>query len=618
VPHSHGGPRSLSPELPFRVIPRVDGVPGLARSRRSFAIELVSLISLSTLERDPAKKLKVLPARIGDSRMSRSDLQNATELRTRLERAGRPEWVELTALRAWFGGKRLSSARRRQIAAALATEHIDVSPPLQRRPKPRRVRLEALPRDEFPAGLRQRAKEVWARLRIRLLTPLGALITLAASVVTLGGLIAALTAGGPTVPARMAGDLNVAVAAFTTHGHATDEGIALAHDAAQVLSSELPRLDRSLQVEVRGPESVGTVDGTGSGPRALAAKELAQRVGADIVVYGDLNTGPRGTRLQPAFYLNAAKLPWASDLGGGYAYGGPITLPYALTVSPPARARIRDEVIRRTETYAQAFIGVGYYLLHALARAERHLRHAMAQAPTPAVAALLGLLLGNIADQQGHVSAAVREYSLAGHNGATRSRAQLGLGDVRYEVAHKNCGAGEVSSVRLDSARQRFSAVLRALGGLAAVRPGSPLAAKAAFGEGQVDLCLAAAGHGRRWRAVHDEFTATIAAYTPDAPELRDDAAEAHAGLGLYYLLVERAPAAYEDGRREYRAAAKLTTLAKRRAYFDGAVGFADAQLGDYGSAITMYERGSHLAEFTSLGRSLAQKVRQLDTRAGK
>jgi hypothetical protein len=549
--------------------------------------------------------------------MSRSDLHSAIELRTRLERADRPEWVELTALRAWFGGKRLSSARRRQIAAALAAERIDVSPPLQRRPKPRRVRLEALPRDESPAGPRQRARGVWARLRIRLLTPLGTLITLAASVVTLGAVIAAFTSGG-SAPTRMAGDLNVVVAAFTTQGHPTDEGVALAHDAAKVLGSELPRLDRSLQVEIRGPESIGTVDGTGSGPRAVAAKELAQKIGADIVVYGDLNTGPQGTRLQPAFYLNTAKLPWASNLDGGYAYGGPITVPYALTVSPQARARIRDALIRRTETYAQTFIGVGYYLLHALTPAERHLRQAMVQAPTPAVAALLGLLLGNIAARQRHLSAAVRDYSLASHNGATRSRAQLGLGDVGYEVAHKHCGAGEVSSVRLVSARQRFSAVLREVGGLVAVRPGSPLAAKAAFGEGQVDLCLAAAGHGRRWRAVHDEFTATIAAYTPNAPELRDDAAEAHAGLGLYYLLVERAPVAFEDGRREYRAAAKLTTLAKRRAYFDGAVGFADARLGDYGSAAIMYERGSQLAGSTSLGRSLGQKARQLDARAGK
>ena len=38
----------------------------------------------------------------------------------------------------------------------------------------------------------------------------------------------------------MAGDLNVAVAAFTTDGSNSDEGVALARDVAQVLGSDLP------------------------------------------------------------------------------------------------------------------------------------------------------------------------------------------------------------------------------------------------------------------------------------------------------------------------------------------------------------------------------------------
>lgn len=468
----------------------------------------------------------------------------------------------------------------------------------------------------FESGLRRRAQKAWARLRSRLLTPLGAGLGLAASLATLVGTFVALTAGGPPAPGRMSGDLNVAVAAFTADGGASEEGAALARDSARVLGDELPRLDRSLQVEVRGPSAVGAVDGTDSGSRARAARRLAQAIGADIVVYGELAAGPRGTRLQPAFYLNTAKLPSAGALGGGYAYGGPITLPYALAVSPPARAQIRAALIRRTEAYAQTFIGAGYYLLHALPRAELHLRHALVRAPTPAVAAVLRLLLGNIAGQQGHVGIAAREYSLASHDAATRARARLGLADVRYQVAHKHCRAGELSSSLLGSARRGFSAVLHALGGIAAAQAGSPLAAKAAFGEAQVDLCLSAAGDGRRWRATREELAATIAAYGPSVPELRDDAAEAHAGLGLYDLSVEPASTSYEDARHEYGVAADLTTIERRRAYFDGAVGFADARLGKYSSALTMYERGARLAGDTGLGRSLARKAEQLPPKA--
>jgi tetratricopeptide (TPR) repeat protein len=410
----------------------------------------------------------------------------------------------------------------------------------------------------------------------------------------------------------MSGDLNVAVAAFTTDGEATEEGIDLARDAAKVLGSELPGLDRSLQVEVRGPGAVGSIGGTKNGSQARAAQKLAQAIGADIVVYGELAADPQRTRLQPAFYLNTAKLPSAGALGGGFAYGRPIRLPYALAVSPPARAQIRAALIRRTEAYAQAFIGVGYYLLHALSRAELHLRHSLVEAPTPAVRALLRLLLGNIATQRGHIALAAREYSLASHVDTTRTRAQLGLADLRYEVAHKHCRAGELSLSPLNSARLGFATVLHSLGGIATARAGSPLAAKATFGEGQVDLCLGAAGYGQRWHSAHEELTATIAAYTPSEPELRDDAAEAHAGLGLYDLSVEPAPAAYKDARHEYRAAAKLTTLKSRRAYFYGAVGYAYTRLGKYSSAIAMYERGARLAGATSLGRTLVRKAKQL------
>lgn len=541
--------------------------------------------------------------------MRRGDLQNARELRARLKRSGGTEWVESGELRTWFGGKRLSRARRHRIASALAAQRIDVYPPLLDRRAPQRVRLEALPDEEAPSAARQHAQHAWGRVRVKLLSPLGAAITLAASVVTLIAGFLALSANAPPGPGRMSGELNVAVAPFSTNGHVTEEGIALADDAAQVLALDLSRPGSSPRVEVRGPEDVGAIDGT------EGARALARRFGADIVVYGNLEAGPDSTRLQPAFYLNAAELPWARTLGGAYTYGGPIAMPYALAVSPAARARIRAALIQRTKTYAQAFLGVGDYLLHASSQAELHLRQALTQAPTSSVAALLRLLLGNIADQKGRVVIASHDYSLAIHDPSTRTRAELGLADVGYQVAHKHCRAGEILSSRLIAARRTFARVLRTQRGIAAARKGSPLAAKAAFGVGQVDLCLSAAGHERRWLAARKELEAVITAYRPKVPELRDDAAEAHAGIGLYDLTVERPPAAYEDARDEYRAASHLATIDSRRAYFNGVVGFADTHLGRYSSAIVMYKRGARLAGTTPLGQSLARRAKQLAPR---
>jgi hypothetical protein len=542
----------------------------------------------------------------------RDDHESARELQERLQRAGGSEWVDLAALRTWFGGDALSAARKRQIGAALAGAHIDAYPPIEQLSGRERVRLEALREPEPRHGLRPRVKRYWRSLRAWLFTPLGKIIGFASFVVTAAGLVAAVTGGGGQAPARMAGDLNVAVAPFTTGGKATPEGVALARDAAQNLRSELPRLDRTLQIEVRGPEELPALAGGDAGSQANGARVLAHTVGADIVVYGELASSPQQTRLRPAFYLNAEKLPSAGALDGGYGYGGAISLPYALAVSPPARAQIRAALIHRTEGYAETFIGVGYYLLHSFDAAERHLRQALGAAPSSSVPALLRLLLGNVADQRKETKVAAHDYSLASHNDSTGVRARLGLADVEYEVGHGHCRADAIDTMRLRAARRGFSSVLDSLGGLASARSGSRLAAKAAFGAGQVDLCLSAAHVAQRWDRAHEEFAATIASYTEALPELRDDTAEAHAGIGLCDLSTEKAPRAYEDARREYLAAAQTTTIPSRRAYFEGAVGFADSQLGLYSAALTMYRDGARIAGATPLGRTLSQKAARL------
>ena len=546
----------------------------------------------------------------------RHDHESALELQARLQRAGGSEWVDLVALRTWFGGAALSAARKRQIATALKGAHIDAYPPIEELSGRERVRLEALREPEPRHGLQPRVKRYWRWLHIRLFTPLGAIVSFASLVVAAAGLFAAVTGGSGHASVRMAGDLNVAVAPFTTGGKATAEGVALARDAAQNLRSELPRLDRTLQIEVRGPEELPALAGGDADSQAKGARVLAHTIGADIVIYGELVASPQTTSLRPAFYLNAEKLPSASTLGGGYEYGGTISLPYALAVSPPARAQIRAALIYRTEGYAEVFIGVGYYLVHSFDAAERHLRQALGATPSSSVSALLLLLLGNVADQRKETKAAAHDYSLASHNDSTEVRARLGLADVGYEVGHGHCRAGAIDMARLQAARRGFAAVLETLGGLASTRGGSPLAAKAAFGAGQVDLCLSAAHMARRWGWAREEFVAMIASYTEALPELRDDAAEAHAGIGLCDLSTEKAPRAYEDARREYLAAAQTTTIPGRRAYFEGAVGFADSQLGLYSAALTMYRDGARIAEATPLGRTLSQKAARLASRA--
>jgi tetratricopeptide (TPR) repeat protein len=545
--------------------------------------------------------------------MRRDDLDSARELRERLKRAGGREWIELASLRACFGEKRLSRSRRREVSDALAATMIDVHPPLLALSPPRRVRLEVLPETGAAAPPRSRWRQVWSRVHGKLLSPLGAGIGFAASVATLGGVFLAISNSAGSRLGRMTGDLNVAIAAFASDGTPSAQGVALADAEAHALSSELPRIDDTLDVQIRGPAQVDSIEGSDGLAKALAAERIAHAIGADILIYGQLITDAEGTRLQPAFYLNAEKLPWATGLGGQYSYGGPISSPYMLSVSIGGRAHIRTELVRRTSGYAEVFVGVGYYLLHNLGRAQQHLVRALNVAPTAAGKALLRLLLGNIATQERHLATAARDYLLARRSPTTEIRAELGLGDVYYAKTHRHCEAGRVSAAGLLTARRYFSKALRSAGGSVATDDASPLALKAAFGLGQVDLCFSEAGSTARWPAVREEFRAVVAGYRSGVPELRDDAAEAHAGLGLRDLSVERPPVAYVDARQEYGAAERLTTASEQRAYFYGAIGYADVKLGEYASAVRMYRRGAELAGVTTLRRTLAREANRVE-----
>ncbi len=510
------------------------------------------------------------------------DRISAAELRARLERRGAAEWVAMASVRECFGGLVLSRARKREIARVLAAAGIDAYPPVDGLSGRDKVRLEAL-RAIGSDGVHKRgARRLWEQFRARLVARVFAAVGLAASLVTLAGVFGLLGGDqlGRANQIRMSGDLNIAIAPFTSHGFPSSDGLQLARATAEVLQSKAQRLDRPLNIEVRGPDDVGMVTGHGATDQAKSAHELASKIDADIVVYGEITVAPEGTSIEPAFYLNIEKLPWASSLSGRYGYGGKITEPYSIDVNPQARAEIRDQLIYRTDAYTSVFVGVGYYLKHQLRPATRYFKRALASHPDGSTASLLKLLLGNVADQGGDHVAAKRYYTAALRDRVTRARAEFGLGEVLYESARGRCERGHVSPPLLWKARSAFAPEVT----------DPSLTAKAYFGLGQVDLCLSASRTANRWRLAQAEFATVVHAYGPRAANLRDDTAEAHAGIGLCKLVLEKAPQAYVDARAEYTAAAALTTIASRRSYFEKAVRFSTRQLYEYAAAPRTHE----------------------------
>jgi tetratricopeptide (TPR) repeat protein len=495
----------------------------------------------------------------------------------------------------------MTSAQKARITAALEAVGVEAFPELDSLSTHDHVRVEIV-RPLTRLGSRgERARRIFRHARVRVVAPIVALLALAGSIASVLGLFSSSSHARAPVR-RMTGDLNVAVAAFTSDGRVAPEGMALAQALANSLRTSLAHLDGSVAVEVRGPE-------TQSAGRLLSdpvsspatARTVARQLAADIVVYGAINVTPDSTDISPTFFLNGTKLPSAAPVTGPYGYGPALHSTLSIAISPQARAELRSALVARTSAYSSAFIGVGYYLRHSLLRAARYLHAASRHAP-PTARPLFEILLGNIDAQEGATQAAQRDYERAAADPALHTRAELGIGEVRYTETRGRCRASDLRAPGLGAARRSF---LQAEFGAAheGLSVSGLLRAKAIFGLGQVDLCASSAGVAPNWARARDEFLEVVHSYSPSLVELRDDTAEAHAGIGLCDLSLEQVPASYVSAFSEYRTAASLTTRRDRAAYFYGAAAFAAEKLGDYTTASRDYLRAAKLAT-TSQGES--------------
>jgi tetratricopeptide (TPR) repeat protein len=494
-------------------------------------------------------------------------------------------------VRSYFGGQSLSPERRRVVGSALEGAGIKVWPPLETVDRHAEVLLTVRGGAGKAHPLSYRLRSRWRPLKTWVLVPVVGLITIASGIATLEGAFSPSSTsdtGQPPKPAvrAMNGDLNIAVAPFTVNGRPGGDGIALARDTDLALRSKLARLDPNLRLAFRGPDQVAATGAT------APAAEIAARLKADLIVYGNLTEIGDATALTPQFYLNRRKLPSAAELVGGYSFGPQIRQPYSIQVNPQTRAKIRAALLRRIDGLATVFVGVGYYLDHDLTAAASYFAKALSLARGQPSAALMLLFLGNITNQQHRPRRAARYYRAALRRAPGYGRAQFGLGEVSYVLAHGSCKRHRVDASKLFQARRAFTRVPLASSQSNAVGAPRVLQAKVEFGLGQVDLCLSQSGSSPRWHLARREFAAVIDAYRPAIPELRNDAAEAHAGIGLADL---NAPPEYTAARDEYQVAADTTAIKARRGFFEGMVGFASEGLGDHAAAATAYRRAAFL-----------------------
>jgi tetratricopeptide (TPR) repeat protein len=82
---------------------------------------------------------------------------------------------------------------------------------------------------------------------------------------------------------------------------------------------DLPRTQKRVKL--------GRLAGKSPEDRAQAAEALAQRIGADVVIYGHLEPAGNGTQLVQEFYVTPRLRPEANETIGRYELGEPIPVP---------------------------------------------------------------------------------------------------------------------------------------------------------------------------------------------------------------------------------------------------------------------------------------------------
>ena len=336
------------------------------------------------------------------------------------------------------------------------------------------------------------------------------------------------------------GDFNVVVPEFS----ATDptSGSDLSQRVFEQIAIALGDVT-DVNIEVAGPAEVGALDGDTSESRAEAAADLADRVGADVVVYGTLEILEGFSELSAEFYLSSRGLTGAEELAGVY----PLDSVQLGTTDPIALSRAASQSLEpKIIALTRLAVGLSHYQLHEYADAQELFIEAEASWPSSAGRIngreVVLSLLGNVSGLQEDLDAADDYFTRALDLDSDYSRARFGAAELRFQRSRGPlCGAsGEGDVAGLEDAVRQFEELIEL--------PAPPLAflpERARLEIGRIYECLTLYGVDRRAEA-GDILEAVIADISGET-RLRDLEAEARFSLGIYHLLIGDEPAAIAE-----------------------------------------------------------------------
>jgi tetratricopeptide (TPR) repeat protein len=446
----------------------------------------------------------------------------------------------------------------------------------------------------------------WQRplLRFRRLAPLGkvaifVLATLAAVGIQGGAQALYQAIQGPP---RMTGDYNIVVTEFDARdatGQPIGSDIAsdLSHRLGEALKQDLESVESAV-IEVRQPDQAGRLSGATSEERARAAKALADRIDADVVIYGWLDTSR--TTLQPEFYVRERVLTDAQELVGSFQLGSAISAPVPIDQEKAAGIKVRQRLVSRARALSELVLGLSYFRVAQYTEAERHFAVALTAEGWPDADGkeILYLFRGSTDGMLGHLGSAAEWYQRALKLNPDFARARLGLAEVGFQEAKGSCERGDVDANGLHDAREAYQATLSATDQPASAN----VSAKAHLGVARVDICISQAELEDRWNEAAVEAMTVVAAFEAGDDSLRQLAAEAHGVRAICELPAVGDPNAqsrFQAAEAEYQKAIELSSRPDRLASFYAGLADVLHKLGRDDEARQAYDKAIPLAPET-------------------
>lgn len=374
------------------------------------------------------------------------------------------------------------------------------------------------------------------------------------------------------------GIFTIAVAKFSTTNfgsNSSDIGEQIADRAYSQLQTYLEQQEPGFFTVVK-PKDVGEINASEQNQREAMAAELAEKLGAQVVVYGVVDGSDDIWNVKPEFYIAPEYFySDASEFIGTHELGAPF--PMVGKGDERTRVTIFDEVALRMKLLTHIAVGLTYYA-----------------APTPnksnyqkalvnfeeiekdeklwqgiANKYLIHLLIGNAQGKLGNTDAAIAEFQEALAQNPEYARAYIGLGGAYYSAAFITDTVANSGAIRFEMIENAITEYQNAL----SAKEYSSVAdidVKVHYGLGQCYLALGLYQNKSAADLSWIEFSTVIEQYNKTRNlRIKGLAAESHARRGL--LL--RTAGENQKAADEYRSAIDLSSDdPKRRSVFQDAL----------------------------------------------